>query len=460
MASREPSERHVAPEPTRPNRGDSPITMSYARVVFVLVALVLTGAVLPAPVMAMDEETTNETAIEGAFTNTVPVDQPRESTFLWASERNTLSVEFDAPNESNIYEVCVRNESGYRVDCTDKGVSSGTQTVEFSYESLSEFEGSSNVSVVLWNSFPGQSEQIASDTVNITILRKDGDIDGDKLSNANELSNNTSMFLMDTDKDSLQDGAEVKNYGTSPTTPDTDGDGLNDAAELSNSLEPTDPDTDGDGIPDGVEMRLGTPPNDSTADTDGDGLDDGYEYEHGTDPVDPDTDGDGLNDGLERKLGTDPTDGSTTPMLVFTGGTLLGVVAVGGRWFLASSEYQLEAPVSAPQLFEPVGTETDDGDDESDSPSTPPEFDRDELQQSSQPVLTDEDKVIQLLRDNGGWVYQSRIVEQTGWSKSKVSRLLSSMDELGTVEKISVGRQNIVAEEGSMPEGAGSPFDE
>ncbi|AKU09810.1 hypothetical protein ABY42_18465 (plasmid) [Haloferax gibbonsii] len=292
------------------------------------------------------------------------------------------------------------------------------------------------------------------------MLRKDGDIDGDKLSNANELSNNTSMFLMDTDKDSLQDGAEVKNYGTSPTTPDTDGDGLNDAAELSNSLDPTDPDTDGDGIPDGVEMRLGTPPNDSTADTDGDGLGDGYEYEHGTDPVDPDTDGDGLNDGLERKLGTDPTDGSTTPMLVFTGGTLLGVVAVGGRWFLASSEYQLEAPVSAPQLFEPVGAETDDGDDESDSPSTPPEFDRDELQQSSQPVLTDEDKVIQLLRDNGGWVYQSRIVEQTGWSKSKVSRLLSSMDELGTVEKISVGRQNIVAEEGSMPEGAGSPFDE
>ncbi|CQR52982.1 MULTISPECIES: helix-turn-helix transcriptional regulator [Haloferax] len=434
--------------------------MSYARATFVLVVLVLSGAVVPAPVLATADLAADETSVEGTFTNTISTDRTSGSTYLWASEPNTLAVEFDSPSESNTYEVCVRDGGGEQVGCTEASGTSGNQTVEFEYESLSEFEGSSNVSVVLWKSFPGQAERIATDRINVTILEKQGDVDGDNLSNVNERTNNTSMFLKDTDRDSLEDGAEVKKHGTSPTAPDTDGDGLNDAVELSNSLNPTNPDTDGDGIPDGVEMRLGTPPNNATVDTDGDGLDDGYEYEHGTNPVDPDTDGDGLNDGLEQRLGTDATDGSTTPMLLFTAGTLLGVVAVGGRWFLASSRYQLGSSLSASRLFDPLGTETDEGGDTPDSQSEPPEFDRDELQQSSQPVLTDEDKVIQLLRDNGGWVYQSKIVDQTGWSKSKVSRLLSSMDENEDIEKISVGRQNVVAEEGSMPKGAESPFDE
>jgi uncharacterized membrane protein len=77
-----------------------------------------------------------------------------------------------------------------------------------------------------------------------------------------------------------------------------------------------------------------------------------------------------------------------------------------------------------------------------------------------EPVLTDEDTVIQLLRDNDGWMYQSEIVEERDWSKSKVSRLLSKMEEEDRIRKITVGRQNVIAEHGSVPEGLGSPFDE
>jgi hypothetical protein len=58
--------------------------------------------------------------------------------------------------------------------------------------------------------------------------------------------------------------------------------------------------------------------------------------------------------------------------------------------------------------------------------------------------LTDEDRVKRLLRENGGRLQQGEFVERTEWSKSKVSRLLSRMEEDGDVEKITIGRENLV----------------
>ncbi|WP_416841697.1 MarR family transcriptional regulator [Haloferax sp. DFSO52] len=403
-----------------------------------------------------------EAFVEAEFTNTVSVERSDGSVYLWESEPNTIEVTFNATNESNIYKLCVNNEQGERVDCKDATAAPGNKTVTFEFENLTAFEGSSNATVILWNNYPGQSAKMGSDSVNITTISKTGDIDGDKLENANELRNNTSMFLMDTDSDSLEDGAEVKNYGTSPTAADTDHDNVADAAELSNSLSPVDPDTDGDGIPDGVEMKLDLAPKDPTADTDGDGLTDAYEWEHGSSPIVADTDGDGLNDKLETKLGTDPDDSSEMPMLMAAGGTLFGVAIVGGRWFINTREYELDDTVLAWFSLSKPAADAGEGDDDGRTAETDrlTEFDRDELLSSSQPTLTDEDKVIQLLREDDGWVYQSDIVENTNWSKSKVSRLLSRMADEGKIEKISVGRQNVVAEDGSMPEGFGSPFDE
>ncbi len=74
--------------------------------------------------------------------------------------------------------------------------------------------------------------------------------------------------------------------------------------------------------------------------------------------------------------------------------------------------------------------------------------------------LTDEDRVVDLITDNGGRMKQVNIVEETGWSKSKVSMLLSEMEEEGTISKLRVGRENIISLRGHEPEATKSPFDE
>jgi uncharacterized membrane protein len=75
-------------------------------------------------------------------------------------------------------------------------------------------------------------------------------------------------------------------------------------------------------------------------------------------------------------------------------------------------------------------------------------------------LLTDEDRVLQLLEDNGGRMKQANIVEETGWSKSKVSMLLSDMEDEEEISKLRVGRENIVSLSGHEPDAAGSPFED
>lgn len=60
------------------------------------------------------------------------------------------------------------------------------------------------------------------------------------------------------------------------------------------------------------------------------------------------------------------------------------------------------------------------------------------------PVMTDEHRVLQMLESNGGQLRQSTIVDNTEWSKSKISRLLSKMEDQSQIEKISHGRENII----------------
>lgn len=66
--------------------------------------------------------------------------------------------------------------------------------------------------------------------------------------------------------------------------------------------------------------------------------------------------------------------------------------------------------------------------------------------------MDDRDVVCQLLEQHGGQIRQSKIVEETDWSKAKVSRLLCEMEEDGSIVKIQLGRQNLVCLDGSEPE--------
>ncbi|GAA0252266.1 helix-turn-helix transcriptional regulator [Haladaptatus pallidirubidus] len=78
---------------------------------------------------------------------------------------------------------------------------------------------------------------------------------------------------------------------------------------------------------------------------------------------------------------------------------------------------------------------------------------------SDEELLTDEARVKKLLRENGGRMKQVNIVEETGWSKSKVSMLLSEMEDEGEISKLRVGRENIISLDGHEPDAAGSPLD-
>ncbi|MFC7047136.1 helix-turn-helix transcriptional regulator [Halobacteriaceae archaeon GCM10025711] len=39
---------------------------------------------------------------------------------------------------------------------------------------------------------------------------------------------------------------------------------------------------------------------------------------------------------------------------------------------------------------------------------------------------------------------QADIVKETGWSNAKVSQLLSGMDEDGDIDKLRIGRENLI----------------
>jgi uncharacterized membrane protein len=80
--------------------------------------------------------------------------------------------------------------------------------------------------------------------------------------------------------------------------------------------------------------------------------------------------------------------------------------------------------------------------------------------ESAEKDLSDRDVVLGILDENDGRMKQARIVDATDWSKSKVSMVLSEMEDEGDITKLRVGRENIISVEGSEPEAAGSPFDD
>ena len=68
-------------------------------------------------------------------------------------------------------------------------------------------------------------------------------------------------------------------------------------------------------------------------------------------------------------------------------------------------------------------------------------------------LLSDEERVERLLVDSGGRMRQADIVAETGWSDAKVSQLLSAMADEGRVEKLRLGRENLI----SLPDDEDEP---
>jgi len=134
--------------------------------------------------------------------------------------------------------------------------------------------------------------------------------------------------------------------------------------------------------------------------------------------------------------------------LVIVALAVLGL-GIGIAWYTGALPRSRDGDTTAEESTPVDGHEPDTG------TRTP-----DTAGETQQELLSDEDRVLQLLEEHGGRMKQVHIVEQTDWSKSKVSMLLSDMEEDGEISKLRVGRENIISLAGEEPEAAGSPFDE
>lgn len=59
-------------------------------------------------------------------------------------------------------------------------------------------------------------------------------------------------------------------------------------------------------------------------------------------------------------------------------------------------------------------------------------------------IKSDEDKVVELLREVGGQIYQSTVTKRLGFSKAKTSILLKRMEDKGLVKRKKYGREVVV----------------
>lgn len=127
-----------------------------------------------------------------------------------------------------------------------------------------------------------------------------------------------------------------------------------------------------------------------------------------------------------------------------------------GGWLLGASDRDADG-----EWTPPVGAGTTDGAAGADAasaaaaagPEVAPEPDGaddggDDVDLS---LLSDGERVERIIERNGGRMRQADIVAETGWSDAKVSQLLSRLADEGRVEKLRLGRENLI----SLPDGDG-----
>ncbi|WP_440988540.1 DUF7345 domain-containing protein [Haloarchaeobius baliensis] len=160
--------------------------------------------------------------------------------------------------------------------------------------------------------------------------------------------------------------------------------------------------------------------------------------------------------------GPNPEDEGLSPFLVAGLVGLLVVAAAGGAYMFAKQQSQEpgetgpspapnggHGPTSDGGATGSVPTEEAAGatagaagaaaDDEPDETE-----EADETDEIDEELLSDEERVLRLLDDNGGRMKQANIVKETGWSNAKVSQLLSGMADDEEIRKLRIGRENLI----------------
>jgi hypothetical protein len=142
------------------------------------------------------------------------------------------------------------------------------------------------------------------------------------------------------------------------------------------------------------------------------------------------------------------------PMALIGAGVFTLVIAVGtGGYLLARRQTSDGGGTIAGTLADGVESKSDDSG-QSDGTPAPPgspatgdeaaERDIAEGDEIDETLLSDEERVLRMLQSNGGRMKQANIVKETGWSNAKVSQLLSSMADNDQVDKLRIGRENLI----------------
>jgi uncharacterized membrane protein len=111
----------------------------------------------------------------------------------------------------------------------------------------------------------------------------------------------------------------------------------------------------------------------------------------------------------------------------------VGLVVVAAVWRLRGGGLPVPAPRSSGASAD--GEASSEADDEVDVP--------DEL-------LSDRERVLELLERNGGRMKQQDVVDHLDWSETKTSQVVNGLKEDGDVEVYRIGRENVVSLPGEM----------
>ncbi|WP_435100602.1 helix-turn-helix transcriptional regulator [Halarchaeum sp. P4] len=144
-------------------------------------------------------------------------------------------------------------------------------------------------------------------------------------------------------------------------------------------------------------------------------------------------------------------EGASTPWTLI-GGLVVGALVVGVliayAWRGFGGRGSLDVRPTAPGTDSPPESEasapTSSPEAEPETPPAEPETKTSAESEPPEELLSDEERVERLLEEHGGRMKQSNIVSETRWSDAKVSQLLSSMAEEGRVEKLRIGRENLI----------------
>lgn len=134
----------------------------------------------------------------------------------------------------------------------------------------------------------------------------------------------------------------------------------------------------------------------------------------------------------------DASEDENTALVFSVGGVVLLVVgaalgAVGYAWLQNREEQESKGTLPAAEAdAEPTTDEPADEDDDEPAPI-------------DEALLSNEERVLRVLEQNGGRVKQQKIVSELGWTDAKTSLVVGDMRDNGELKVFRLGRENVIS---------------